>query len=195
MASGVLDTVIVTTAGLVLGRLRGRPWHDAYTGAQWDSLAVTGCYFVAGMALAGRTAGQAVLGLRMVDEDTHARPGWRAAMTRWAVRQPPQTLLIAVARLPSVRRAMEQLRELQPDVEELRSRHGSNDHEFKQSLVDLYGARQIAPFKGCWPLLAAILAGMAYDGIVTAGVLRPTRRQGLHDRLAHVLVLDRKAVS
>ncbi|HZA15620.1 MAG TPA: hypothetical protein VE645_01775 [Pseudonocardiaceae bacterium] len=49
--------------------------------------------------------------------------------------------------------------------------------------------RQIAPFKGCWPLLAAVLAGMAYDGIVTAGALFPTRRQGLHDRLAHVVVL------
>lgn len=55
--------------------------------------------------------------------------------------------------------------------------------------MDLYGARQIAPFKGCWPLLAAMLAGMAYNRIVTAGVLRPPRRQGLHDRLAHVVVL------
>lgn len=191
MTSAVLDTVIVTTAGLVLRRLRGRPWHDEYNGAQWDSLAVAGCYFVAGMALAGRTAGQAVVGLRLVDEVTHERPSWRAAMIRWAVRQPPHILLIAVAELPLVRRAMKQLRELQPEVDELMSRHGSNDHEFNQSLMDLYGARGIAPFKGYWPLLVAVLAGMAFDGIVTAGVLRPPRRQGLHDRLAHVLVLQR----
>lgn len=190
MTSGVLDAVIVTTAGLVFRRLRGQPWHDGYTGAQWDSLAVAGCYFVAGMALTGRTAGQAVLGLRMVDEVTRARPGWRAAMIRWVVRQPPQILLIVVARLPSVRRAMEQMQEVQPEVDELVSRHGSKDHEFKQSLMDLYGARGIAPPKG-WPLLAAMLAGMAFEGIVTVGVLRPPRRQGLHDRLAHVLVLHR----
>jgi hypothetical protein len=73
------------------------------------------------MAVTGRTAGQAALGLRMVNEVTHARPGWRAAMIRWAVCQPPQVLLIAVSRSSSVRRALEQLRELQPDVDELRS--------------------------------------------------------------------------
>lgn len=28
------------------------------------------------------------------------------------------------------------------------------------------------------------------DGIITAAVLRPPKRQGLHDHLAHVLVLD-----
>ncbi|MDQ4010009.1 MAG: YidC/Oxa1 family membrane protein insertase [Actinomycetota bacterium] len=190
MTSGVLDAVIVAAAGLGLRRLRGRPWHDAFSGAQWDSLVVAGCYFVAGAALTGRTVGQAVLGLWMADEVTHGRPGWRAAMIRWAIRQPPQVLLIAVSGLPSVRRALEQLRELQPDVDELRSRYGRNDRELSQSLMDLYEARMIAPFNG-WPLLMAILAGMAYDGIVTAGVLRPPRRQGLHDRLAHVLVLDR----
>jgi hypothetical protein len=143
----------------------------------------------------GRTAGQAVLGLRMVDEVTHARPGWRAAMIRWAVCQPPQVLLIAVSGLPSVRRALEQLWELQPDVDELRSQHGRNQRELKQSLMDLFEARGIAPFKGGWPLLAAMLVGVAYEGIVTAGVLRAPRRQGLHDRLAHILVLDGTDVS
>ncbi|HEX8759443.1 MAG TPA: RDD family protein [Pseudonocardiaceae bacterium] len=118
--------------------LRGRPWHDASSGAQWDSLAVAGCYFVAGMAVTGRTAGQAVLGLRMVNEVAHGRPGWRAAMIRWAVRQPPQVLLIAVSGSSSVRRALEQLRELQPDVDELRSQHGRSQREFKQSLMDLF---------------------------------------------------------
>jgi DNA-binding MarR family transcriptional regulator len=84
MASAVLDAVIVAAAGLGLRRLRGRPWHDAPFGAQWDSLAVSGCYFVAGMAVTGRTAGQAVLGLRMVDEVTHGRPGgqYRARPTQ-----------------------------------------------------------------------------------------------------------------
>jgi hypothetical protein len=61
MISAVLDAVIVAAAGLGLRRLRGRPWHDASPGAQWESLAVAGCYFVGGMAVAGRTAGQAVL--------------------------------------------------------------------------------------------------------------------------------------
>ncbi|MDQ4093056.1 MAG: YidC/Oxa1 family membrane protein insertase [Actinomycetota bacterium] len=121
--------------------------------------------YIAGMALTGRTAGQAVQGLRMVDEVPHLRPGWRAATIRWAVRQPPQVLLITVSGWPSVRRALEQLRELQPDIDELRSRHGSNDDEFNQSLVDLYSARGMAPFSGWWPLLATMLAGVAYDGV------------------------------
>jgi hypothetical protein len=90
------------------------------------------------MAVTGRTAGQAVLGLRMVNEVTHGRPGWRAAMIRWAVRQPPQVLLIAVSGSSSMRRALEQLRELQPDVDELRSQHGRSQREFKQSLMDLF---------------------------------------------------------
>lgn len=112
MAFAVLDAVIVAAAGLGLRRFRGRPWHDAPFGAQWDSLAVSGCYFVSGMAVTGRTAGQAILGLRMVDEVTHGRPGWRAVMIRWAVRQPPQVLLIAVSASSSVHRALEHLREL-----------------------------------------------------------------------------------
>jgi hypothetical protein len=127
----------------------------------------------------------------MVNEVTHARPGWRAAMIRWAIHQPPQVLLIAVSGSPSVRQALEQLRELQPDVDELRSQHGRNQRELKQSLRDLFEARGIS-LKGGWPLLAAMLVGLAYEGIVTAGVLRPPRRQGLHDRLAHILVLDGK---
>ena len=192
MASAVLDAGIVAAAGLGLRRLRGRPWHDAPSGAQWDSLAVASCYFVAGMAVTGRTAGQAVLGLRMVNEVTHGRPGWRAAMIHWAVRQPPHVLLIAVAGSSSVRRGLEQLRELQPDVDELRSQYGRNRRELKQSLRDLFEARGSEPFKGGWPLLAALLVGVAYEGIVTAGVLRPPRRQGLSDRLAHILVLDGK---
>jgi hypothetical protein len=106
MASGVVDAVIVAAAGLGLRRLQGRPWHDVSSGAQWDSLAVAGCYFVAGMVLAGRTAGQAVLGLRMVNEVTHGRPGCRAMMIRWAVCQPPQVLLIVVSGSSSVRRAL-----------------------------------------------------------------------------------------
>lgn len=130
------------------------------------------------------------MGLRTVNEVTHRRPGWRSAMIRWAVRQPPQILLIAVSGSSSVRRASEQLRELQPDVDELRSRYGRDRRELNQSLVDLYQARGNAPLTGYWPLLAAMLVGVAYDGIITAGVLRPPRRQGLHDRLAHVLVLD-----
>jgi hypothetical protein len=96
----------------------------------------------------GRTAGQAVLGLRMVNEVTRGRPGWRAAMIRWAVCQPPQVLLIAVSGSSSVRRALEQLRGFQPDVDELRSRHGRNQRELKQSLMELFEARGIAPFKG-----------------------------------------------
>jgi hypothetical protein len=37
-----------------------------------------------------------------------------------------------------------------------------------------------------------MLVGVAYEGIVTVGVLRPPRRQGLHD--PHILVLDGKEV-
>ncbi len=48
----------------------------------------------------------------------------------------------------------EQLRELQPDVDELRRQHGRNQREFKQSLMDLFEARGIAPHPReagrCW---------------------------------------------
>ena len=89
---------------------------------------------------------------------------------------------------------MEQLRELQPDVDELRSQHGRNQRDLKQSLIDLFKAREVAPFKGGWPLRAAMPVGVAYEGIITAGVLRPPKRQGLHDRVAHVLVLNGETV-
>lgn len=76
-------------------------------------------------------------------------------MIRWAVRQPPQILLIAVSGSASVRRVSEQLRELQRDDDELRNRHELDQRELNQSLMDLYQARGNAPLKGCWPLLVA----------------------------------------
>lgn len=194
LLAGAIDAVILTAARLGLDRLRGRPWFDPSPAAQRDGLAVAGCYFVAGTALAGRTAGQAVLGLRTANEVTRRRPGWRDSMIRWAVRLPPQLVLMAVLGSSFMRRNMEKMREAKTEIDELRRENGSDKHgpdqkEIDNALIDLYQARRIAP-GGCWPLLAAVLIGAAYEGIVTVGVLHPPKRQGLHDRLAHVLVLE-----
>ena len=53
----------------------------------------------------------------------------------------------------------------QTDIDELRHENGRDQREIDNALIDLYHARGIAP-KGCWPLLAAVLIGVAYDGIV-----------------------------
>lgn len=87
---------------------------------------VAGCYFVAGTALAGRTAGQAVLGLRVVDEATGRSPGCLASMIRWVVLQSPRVLSTVVSRSSFIRRNVEQLRDVQPKVDELRRRHGTD---------------------------------------------------------------------
>ncbi|MGH3788369.1 MAG: RDD family protein [Pseudonocardiaceae bacterium] len=189
LLAGAIDVMILIAARLGLDRLRGRPWLDSSPAAQREDLAVAGCYFVAGTALAGRTAGQAVLGLRTVSEVTGRRPGWRASMIRWAVRLPPQLVLMAVFGSSFMRRNMEQMREAKTEIDKLRHGHGRDQQEIDNALIDLYQTRRISP-RGCWPLLAAVLIGAAYDGIVTVGVLRPPKRQGLHDRLAHVLVLQ-----
>lgn len=89
LVAGVLDAAIVDAAARGLRRIQGSRWDDSALSAKWKRLGVAGCYFVAATAVAGRTGGQAILGLRVVDEFTRRKPGWRAAMIRWVVRQPP----------------------------------------------------------------------------------------------------------
>ncbi len=91
-----------------------------------------------------------------------------------------------------MRRTVETMQEVQTEIDELRYRYGQDDRELNDALIDLYQDRRIAP-RGCWPLLTAVLVGVAYEGIVTAGVFRPPKRQGLHDRLAQVLVVESNA--
>ena len=170
--------------------LRHRPAFDSSPRAQTRDLVVAGCYFAGVAALAGRTPGQAVLSPRVVEDHTYRRPGWRALLIRWFVLQVPHLLMLAVSASSSVRKAMTALEGLQPEADELRRRYGRDRRQHNDSLLDLYESRAVDPWAAGRPVLVAAMVGTAYGAIMAAGVLHPPRRQGLHDRLTNVLVLD-----
>ncbi len=181
---------MVTGACLGFRRLRRRPPLDSSLSAHAEDLFVAGFYFAGILPLAGQTPGQAVLGLRVVDDQTYQRAGWRALLTRWLVLQLPHILVVAVSASPSARTAMTALEAVRPEADELRRRYGRDRRQLNEALLDLYNIRAVDPWAAGWRLLAAATIGMAYGTIVAVGVLRSPRRQGLHDRLANVVVID-----
>ncbi|MDQ4091696.1 MAG: RDD family protein [Actinomycetota bacterium] len=192
LASAQLDAAIVIGACIGARRLRRRAVLDSSLRAQAEDLVVAGCYFAGVPALAGRTPGQAVLGLRVVESDTHGAPGWRPLLVRWLVLQLPHVLVVAVSGLPSVRTALAALQEVQPEADELRRHYGRDRRSLNDALLGLYRSRAVDPWASGWPILAAAVVGWAYEVVMIAGVLRPPRRQGVHDRLANVLVVDER---
>ncbi len=83
---------------------------------------------------------------------------------------------------------MTALEAVRPEADELRRRYGRDRRQLNEALLDLYKVRAVNPWAG-WRLVAAAMVGTAYETIVVSGVLRPPSRQGLHDRLANVLVV------
>ena len=99
-ASGLVDTAIIGCAEFLLRRGRGRPIASSSRRIHLERLLLAGCYFVGALRLKGRTGGQALFGLRVVDELTGERPGWRSSLLWWAVRQPPEVLLMPLLSIP-----------------------------------------------------------------------------------------------
>lgn len=189
LASGVVDTAIVAGAELLLWPDRLRRPVGISPGMQLQRLLLEGCYFVGALGLAGRTGGHALFGLRVVDQATGGRPGWRAALLWWALRQPPQALSIPLASSSRVRETTAKLREADPEAEELRRRFRGDRPRLDEAMMELYRARDIDPWSGYRPLFVAGLLAATYGCILTAGILRRPDRRGFHDRLAGVLVV------
>lgn len=162
---------------------------DASPRLQLERLLLSGCYFVGTIGVAGRTGGQALLGLRVVDDAIGGRPGWRAALVWWAVRQPPELLTIPLSTSSRVRETTAKLSEAEPDAKALRRRLRGDQPGLKDALTELYKSRGIDPWRGYRPLLLAGLVVAAYGCVLAAGILTRPDRRALHDRVAGVVVV------
>jgi uncharacterized RDD family membrane protein YckC len=189
VASGLVDVAILAGAEVLLHRvlLRRTPTPSPWT--QLQRLLVAGCYFVGAVGLAGRTGGQALFGLRVVDAVTGGRPAWRASLLWWAVRQPPEICLLPLSTSSRLRDTTTKLREVQPEVDELRRRFGRDRRCLDEAIMKLYQSRGVDPWRGYKPLLVGGVVAAAYGWTITAGTLIRSDRRGLHDRLAGVLVV------
>lgn len=189
VASGLVDAAILAGADVLLhrGLLRRAPSSSPWT--QLQRLLVAGCYFVGAVGLAGRTGGQALFGLRVVDAVTGGRPAWRASLLWWAVRQPPEILGLPISASPRLRDTTTKLREVQPEVDELRRRFGRDRRCLDEAIMELHQSRGVDPWRGYVPLLLAGVVAAACGWTITAGTLIRSDRRGLHDRLAGVVVV------
>lgn len=66
------------------------------------------------------------------------------------------TVLIRLALLPSTIKTLEQqrrMREVQPKLDDLKSRHGADKAAYSKAMMELYAAERISPLGGCLPTL------------------------------------------
>ena len=189
LASGLIDIAILGCAESLLRRGVGRHVPSSTPRTQLQRLLLSGCYFVGTVRVAGRTGGQALLGLRVVDEVTGERPGWRSSLLWWALRQPPEVLLIPLSASSQLDDTTAKLRELQPDVEELRRRYRGDRSTLDDAIMHLYQSRGVDLWRGYRSLLVSGVVAAAYSSTIAAGILIRPDRRGLHDRHAGVLVV------
>jgi uncharacterized RDD family membrane protein YckC len=188
LASGLVDTAILAGAETLLRRGVGGHVTSPTPRKQLERLLLAGCYFVGTLRVAGRTGGQALLGLRVVDAVTGERPGWRGSLLWWALRQPPEVLLLPLSSSSTVNDTTAKLRELQPDVDKLRRRHWGDRSTLNDAIMHLYQSRGVDLWRGYRPLLVSGVVAAAYSSTITAGILMRPDRRGIHDRLAGVTV-------
>ena len=189
LASSLVDTAVLAGAEAALRRALLRRTLVPSPRAQLQRLLLAGCYFVGAVGLVGRTGGQALFGLRVVDSVSGGRPGWRASLLWWAVRQPPEILLLPLSTSSRLRETTRKLREVQPEVDELRRRSRRDRPRLDEAIMELYRSRGVDPWRGYRPLLVAGVVAAAYGWTLTAGTLIRSDHRGLHDRLAGVLVV------
>ena len=189
LASGLVDTAILACTEILLRRGLRRPDTSSSLCTQLQRLLLAGCYFVGTLRLAGKTGGQALLGLRVVDEVTGGRPSWRGSLLWWAIRQSPEVLLMPLLRSSQLHDTTTKLREVQPEVDELRHRHQGDQPALNEAVMQLYQSQGIDPWRVYRPLLMAGVVAAAYGSTMEAGILIRSDRRSLHDRLAGVLVV------
>ena len=191
LASAAVDTAVVGALDALLSRRRGG--RSAGSGPSFQRLAVGGCYTVAALGLAGRTCGHALCRLRVLNAAAGGRPGWRAAVTWWVLRRPADVLLVPVVASTRLDEAAQKVREVKSEVDELRRRFEGDWPRFYRAAGDLYTSRGVDVTWRAWGPVLAALVSIAYECVMTAGVVLRRDRRGLHDRVAGVVVVREPA--
>ena len=148
--------------------------------------AVGYAYEVVGHVRFGQTIGERMIGVRVVTYPGTNRPGWRAALVRALLRNPPL--------LPStspVARSTEEQQALDAAIAAVKERHqNSSDRDaYRRDLIAVFEAHR-PPSSACLYLLARVAIALLYEAVVQSGTWKRPLRQGLHDRAAGVVVIN-----
>ena len=170
-------------------RRRHPPLHRRGLTFPVGSMAVDAAYTVGTTTLFGRTLGQRLMGLRVVDQVSGGPPGWRQAAVRWAIPAVGQLGAVWLAPVPLSR--LSKLEKLEPEATRLRQEHRGDRKKRNEALMSLYKERGLDPFGSFGSFVLRVVPGVAYHALVCGGVLRAPTRQGLHDRAANTLVVQR----
>jgi hypothetical protein len=137
--------------------------------------------------------GQRLLGLKVVDATTGKHLPFRRALIRISVRSAISVLRLVIGgrRLEAQRRRQESVRErmteLQPRISELQDQYSDDPHGLSTALSTLYREHAVKPWQACLDPQATV--PMLYSLAVYVPALWSPRRQALHDRLAHAVVI------
>ena len=153
---------------------------------------MSGAYEVSATVLVGQTLGQRALGIRVVGQDTGGVPTLRQAVLRWAITAVPDSLsrLIDRSLAPKDEQALAAVRDLGAEVDRLRRQHGPDRQGLNEALMALYKERNVNPMTGCLPSVLGVLPALICRSLLYAPALRDPLHQGIHDRVAKVLVIE-----
>jgi uncharacterized RDD family membrane protein YckC len=189
LVAGLIDATVLGLLGFSASRVLGRRFVQQHRGASVIVVALDAAYRVGLTTLAGGTLGQLAVRIRVIQQDSGAVPTWRQAALRWAVAAPAALGPDLVPKPKSARRWMLRAEQLQPRIDELQREHGHDRQRFQEELQALYEREGVDPAAACLARLPQAMAFLVYGGAVYLPVLRRPLRQGLHDRLAHTIVV------
>jgi uncharacterized RDD family membrane protein YckC len=191
MLAGLVEGGVLALVGLWGSGIRRRRGVERRRGSSVLPVALDAAYRIGLTALAGNTLGQVTVRIRVVHQDPGTVPTWRQAALRWAVAAPPALAPGLVPMPRSAKRWMSRAEQLQPRIEELHRKHGHDRQRFNEELLALYQGEGLSPAAGCLAVLPQVMVSLVYVCAVYLPVLRPPLHQGLHDRVAHTVVVQR----
>ena len=157
--AALLDGGLLVAAVALADRARGKRLRD-HVGLGWLNPLVRMAYYTSTTALAGRTLGQSVVGVRVIDFDSGRRPSWKASILR---------ALIGIG------------------IPELEPRLVASFLPIDQQLMSEQAA-QMKEVRARY--LGDPAASLVTCAAIFLGVWRRPDRRGLHDRIAGVIVVS-----
>lgn len=157
-AAGFLDVPPLVVLGLGLwGRTRSR----SELGRRLVAMAVRGVYVSVPTAIFGGTAGQLLVGLRVVDADSYRMVGWKQAAIRCAIEGLPG-LLLSVGLRRSIRKlnggTAQRLERIEAHLQELEEEGADDPEGLDAQRLAMYQAAVGSEAQRCFLVVGATSA-------------------------------------
>lgn len=191
VVAGLLDSLpvlILALPSMLAGRRKdGSRSVPGRRLAAVAAIAASGAYEIPLIATQGRTLGQRMVGIRVVDEGDGTVPTVYRAAVRWALASAPQGLARLV---PMSAGAGATMADLQPEIDRLRRDHHRDRRKLNRALMTLFEEQGVNPARDLLAVLVRVLPALALSGAIHAPALLGPRHRGLHDRVAGTIVVQ-----